>query len=218
MRCDELRCGAVRCDAMRASAGSQLTPPLNPTLLHTTAASRGNRSHFQAAEFMREHENNTFVAKLLHSQSFERFLEDRLTALRAEKKAKASKRGDGFKPPAEMVFFDESIVAKMNRNAISLFSGEKSTPFLDDDSLAIREVYQPPTADTRGLPVRLGRRGWGEERERLSNRYNTQALSKTHHCQSTHAARLPVEVQEGRLSSAPEKSLWQDQERSGIAR
>lgn len=50
---------------------------------------------------------------------------------------------------SEILFFDESIIEKRNR---SLFARKSNTPFLDDQSFVIRELFTCPSPSTWGIP------------------------------------------------------------------
>ena len=51
---------------------------------------------------------------------------------------------------ADIVFFDESIRAKLNRSRFRFYSIR--TPFLSDKTNRHTKTYVPPTPDTSGLP------------------------------------------------------------------
>jgi len=74
------------------------------------------------------------MENVMNSQMFERFLHDVIS--------------QPDRP--EVRFFDESIVAKMNRSALAK---HEPTPFLDDRSDAVNETFQPPPPSNWGLPA-----------------------------------------------------------------
>ena len=80
-----------------------------------------------------------FVEGMLQTQMFSRFVEDRL---------------EGELDP-EVLFFDESINAKMNRSKRVTLSGlaKKTTSFLDDTSNVTTEAFTPPPPSNWGLPA-----------------------------------------------------------------
>ncbi|CAB9508037.1 DENN domain-containing protein 5B [Seminavis robusta] len=76
-----------------------------------------------------------FVEKVVKTQMFQRFLEER--------------QNDPCDPL--FLFFDECIIAKQNRSRM-LNVRQKDTPFLDDPSGAISETFTPPPPSNWGLP------------------------------------------------------------------
>jgi hypothetical protein len=80
-----------------------------------------------------------FVQRVIQTQMFQRFLEE---------------RKDNPMDP-EFRFFDESIIAKINRSKkAKLAQGGKklSTPFLDDEGQKIIKTFTPPPPSNLGLP------------------------------------------------------------------
>jgi len=80
----------------------------------------------------------SFMKKVVSSQMFARFVDERI---------------ENRKQP-EVLFFDESILAKNNRSKKStLISGGKTeTPFLADNSGDVSETFTPPPPSNWGLP------------------------------------------------------------------
>jgi dDENN domain len=76
-----------------------------------------------------------FVKKMLKTQMFQRFLEER--------------QNDACDPL--FLFFDECIIAKQNRSR-RLNVRTRDTPFLDDPSGNIKETFTPPPPSNWGLP------------------------------------------------------------------
>jgi hypothetical protein len=75
-----------------------------------------------------------FLNAVLSSQMFERFIEERI----------ANPNHPQIK------FFDESIIAKLNRSKTQL--SKRETSFLDDNSDAVTEIFNPPPPSNWGLP------------------------------------------------------------------
>eukprot|EP00978_Attheya_sp_CCMP212_P021643 scaffold63488_cov51-Attheya_sp.AAC.2 len=82
--------------------------------------------------------SRSFMKKVVSSQMFARFVDERI---------------ENRKQP-EVLFFDESILAKNNRSKKStLISGGKTeTPFLADNSGDVSETFTPPPPSNWGLP------------------------------------------------------------------
>ncbi|CAN0401931.1 unnamed protein product, partial [Discosporangium mesarthrocarpum] len=98
------------------------------------------------------------MQNFLQSQMFERFLEERTA--------------DHTQP--EVRFFDESIVAKLNRSKTNI---KRETPFLSDNSDAhnqVRVVFSPPAPSNWGLPDDGSQYSYGSSFPRLNkDRYGT---------------------------------------------
>ena len=79
-----------------------------------------------------------YISEVVSTQMFERFVEERVSD----------------PDQAEVLFFDESIVAKNNRSKLKTVKGKgrKTTPFLSDQSGAVTETYMPPLPSNWGLP------------------------------------------------------------------
>lgn len=79
-----------------------------------------------------------FVSSILATQMFQRFIQER--------KANPSS--------PSILFFDQSIIAKNNRSKKTTLTGggKQKTPFLDDTSMQIQEVFTPPSPSYWGLP------------------------------------------------------------------
>jgi uncharacterized membrane protein YgcG len=90
---------------------------------------------FDAPAFIRKQPaaSAAFFTQLCQAQAFQRFIEDRTY-------------------PSEnhsmVLFFDESVVAKLNR---ATFARAKETPFLNDKSFAITKTFVASAADASGL-------------------------------------------------------------------
>lgn len=83
--------------------------------------------------------SSEFLRNILETQLFQRFLEER-------------KENPNL---PEVRFFDESIIAKMNRSKkATLANGgkKKPTPFLNDSSWKVTKVFTPPPPSNLGLP------------------------------------------------------------------
>lgn len=78
------------------------------------------------------------LGRVLTTQMFQRFLEERM-------------ENPG---QTEIRFFDEAIVAKLNRSKVKKMAkgGKIPTPFLDDDSGKITKTYSHPPPSNLGLP------------------------------------------------------------------
>jgi hypothetical protein len=78
-----------------------------------------------------------FVSGILATQMFQRFVQER--------------KENPSSPP--ILFFDQSIIAKNNRSKKTTLTsgGKKETPFLDDTSMKIQEVFTPPPPSNWGL-------------------------------------------------------------------
>lgn len=83
-------------------------------------------------------ETTSYLEQVLRTQMFQRFLEERM-------------ENPG---QTEIRFFDEAIVAKLNRSKVKKMAkgGKVPTPFLDDDSGKITKTYIPPPPNNFGLP------------------------------------------------------------------
>jgi hypothetical protein len=81
--------------------------------------------------------NRNYVARILETQMFNTFLQER-----------AENPND-----AEILFFDESIVAKNNRSKVGnlVKGGKMATPFLSDVSWKIKETFSPASPSNWGL-------------------------------------------------------------------
>eukprot|EP00547_Thalassionema_nitzschioides_P007486 CAMPEP_0194204628 /NCGR_PEP_ID=MMETSP0156-20130528/4096_1 /TAXON_ID=33649 /ORGANISM="Thalassionema nitzschioides, Strain L26-B" /LENGTH=1620 /DNA_ID=CAMNT_0038930687 /DNA_START=42 /DNA_END=4904 /DNA_ORIENTATION=- len=80
-----------------------------------------------------------WVSRVCQTQMFQRFLEER----------------NEHPEDPEIRFFDESIIAKLNRSkkeAIAKGGKKIPTPFLDDDSERITKTFTPPQPSILGLP------------------------------------------------------------------
>lgn len=92
--------------------------------------STGNNALFEDEKFLEDFKNSSpesieFIRRILKTQMFQRFLEERLEN----------------PDDSELRFFDESIVAKKNRSKKStLQTGKKPTPFLDSDRWKVRKL------------------------------------------------------------------------------
>lgn len=92
---------------------------------------------FKKSLFLKEASTDSckiFMGKVLETQSFTKFLLDRLTSQNTQ----------------EVVFFDESIDAKTNRSKLKIY--KKETPFLNDASLKIENTVIAMEADESNLP------------------------------------------------------------------
>jgi IQ calmodulin-binding motif len=79
-----------------------------------------------------------WLSQVLKTQLFQRFLEIRLEDPN----------------DASVLFFDESVIAKNNRSVKkSLKQGKITTPFLDNPSWKISDVFTPPAPSNWGLPA-----------------------------------------------------------------
>jgi hypothetical protein len=102
---------------------------------------KSNSQPFNRDGFMKESshlnsESHEFTVNLLQSQMFERFIEERI-----------SNPGQ-----PEIMFFNESIIQKMNRSATLTRGKKKATPFLSDNSDNVSETFNPPPPSNWGLP------------------------------------------------------------------
>jgi hypothetical protein len=92
-------------------------------------------ARFDSDGFYKRHEyRSRFLSDMVETQMFEKFIQDReLTPM-----------------PDEIRLFDEAILDKRRRNR---FSGQKyTTPFLDNTSWDIAEVFSPPLPSLHGVP------------------------------------------------------------------
>ncbi|KAG7394019.1 hypothetical protein PHYBOEH_005909 [Phytophthora boehmeriae] len=109
--------------------------PANPPSTHVKS---GEQDLFDSKRFLQENFDNVsrpFVALLISTQMFDRFIEDRV-----------------FNPKLpEVLFFDQSINQKLNR---SLTIGKKKydCSFLEDRSDEIQETFIAPPPSNIGLP------------------------------------------------------------------
>jgi len=97
---------------------------------------------FRSAEFLASLNlpsgSHHFVSSMLATQMFQRFVQER--------------QANPSSP--SILFFDQSIVAKNNRSKKTTLKGggKQKTPFLDDTSMQIQEVFTPPPPSNWGLP------------------------------------------------------------------
>lgn len=102
----------------------------------------GSMGEFQHEEFVKDFTSDgncrVWMSKVVSSQMFERFIEERIS--------------DPDQP--EVLFFDESIIAKNNRSRLRTVKGKgkKTTPFLSDQSGAVTDTFTPPAPSNWGLP------------------------------------------------------------------
>lgn len=82
--------------------------------------------------------SHRFVASVLATQMFQRFVQER----------------QAHPSNPTVLFFDQSIIAKNNRSKKTTLTtgGKQKTPFLDDTSMKIQEVFTPPPPSNWGLP------------------------------------------------------------------
>ncbi|CAN0409156.1 unnamed protein product, partial [Ectocarpus fasciculatus] len=105
--------------------------------------------------------SHAFMNAFLDSQMFERFLEERTA--------------NPTQP--EVRFFDESIAAKLNRSKTNPI--KKDTPFLNDQSDAHNQVFNPPAPSNWGLPDDGSQYAYGLSFPRLNkDRYGTVRWAK----------------------------------------
>jgi pentatricopeptide repeat protein len=78
-------------------------------------------------------QSHEFFRQFCETQAFQRFIEDRMYPSENH---------------SQVLFFDESVVAKLNR---STFTKSRETPFLNDKSFAITKTFVASAADTTGL-------------------------------------------------------------------
>eukprot|EP00948_MAST-09A_sp_MAST-9A-sp1_P001997 g1997.t1 len=145
-----------------------------------TFRSRSNRHCFNASGFIKdiqkrstlwENRHRRFVDALLFSQTWERFLENRINevALRLilekhnnenENGLKGGKLGNndgstllpglvGSTDFEEVRFFDETISKKLNRSFFN--PTPKPTPFLSSKSQQVNKIFNPPSAIAQGF-------------------------------------------------------------------
>ncbi|SPR01821.1 unnamed protein product (mitochondrion) [Plasmodiophora brassicae] len=81
--------------------------------------------------------HRALLAAVTETQMFERFIRDRCPV------------SDGARVPDDVRYFDEVIVAKLNR---SNFHKHRSTPFLDDTSSAVTTTFVAPLPNHVGIP------------------------------------------------------------------
>ena len=81
-----------------------------------------------------------FLREMVETQAFSQFVDERVLHLKKNQ---------------DVIFFDESIDAKMDRYMLrKLFKQTTDTPFLNDRNVNIHvKTYVPPSPDTSGLPV-----------------------------------------------------------------
>ncbi|CAG9334418.1 unnamed protein product [Blepharisma stoltei] len=92
----------------------------------------GGSKFFSHHEFLETHPDNSrsYMKEMINSQMFSSFL---------EKKLRPKNNDDYF----EVLYFDESIVAKMNRSKLKYTKA--STPFIEDKSVGFKDVAQVPS-------------------------------------------------------------------------
>lgn len=98
----------------------------------------GNDSLFDGEAFLRENHDaasRPFMAQLIATQMFDRFVEDRVFSARLP----------------EVLFFDQSINQKLNRS-LSIGKKKYDCSFLDDRSDDIEETFIAPAPSNIGLP------------------------------------------------------------------
>lgn len=96
-----------------------------------------------------------FLVKMLASQMFATFINEKIEALTAEANANHTNNNNNNSSNAvlapEIRFFDESIVAKRNRSKLTL--KKTATPFLQDVSQEVREIYVVPPPNAQQVPL-----------------------------------------------------------------
>eukprot|EP01038_Epipyxis_sp_PR26KG_P004270 gene4270-6049_t len=92
---------------------------------------------FKFQEFLSEHSSDwqPFIREMIGTQSFTQFVDERVLL---------------FKQDQDVVFFDESIDAKLNRYTFKTVVID--TPFLKDKTNKHIKTYVPPTPDLSDLP------------------------------------------------------------------
>ena len=98
---------------------------------------------FRNEAFIADHPTNwqPFLITLVHSQAFSQFVDERVGRLQAGEQK-------GFQSN-DVVFFDESIDAKMNRYSFALTLND--TPFLSSTADVHAKSYVPPSPDSTGI-------------------------------------------------------------------
>ncbi len=106
-------------------------------MLKSSDFTDSRRSGFNDGAFLKLHPESDvpFLTKLLQSQMFARFVEDRI------------KNPD----MNEVKFLDEKIIEKLNRS-IAVMKKKGETPFLDSVEMEIKSTYSAPLPDIRDLP------------------------------------------------------------------
>lgn len=98
----------------------------------------GSDSLFDGEAFLRENHDaasRPFMAQLIATQMFDRFVEDRVFSPRLP----------------EVLFFDQSINQKLNRS-LSIGKKKYDCSFLDDRTDDIQETFIAPAPSNIGLP------------------------------------------------------------------
>ena len=106
-------------------------------LVYPSKANPFPRNRFKESEFLSSSESDwrIFLRPLLSSQAFHQFVDVRLSR-------------SGWTDP-EIIFFDESIDAKINRYTFRL--RRHDTPFLTNESTKHAKTHVAPTVDLQGL-------------------------------------------------------------------
>jgi hypothetical protein len=106
--------------------------------LSAAGSNKATDSLFDTETFLRDNvdaPSRPFVAQLIGTQMFDRFVEDRV-----------------FSPMLpEVLFFDQSINQKLNRS-ITIGKKKYDCTFLDDRSDEVRETFIAPPPSNIGLP------------------------------------------------------------------
>ena len=128
-------------------AFTSLLKDYRPFLILPTAANPSPDPCFHAKSFLRHHDSGAqgFLAELLATQAFTNFCEERMHP--------------SPHTQSDVVFFDESIVAKRNRSRLNR---NQPTPFLADERYALKETYVVPVADVTGCKGEYRYERWPE--------------------------------------------------------
>jgi hypothetical protein len=104
---------------------------------------------FRKEAFLAEHPSDwrAFLSGLVESQTFSQFVDERVGRVQ-------SSQGSG-PLPSDIVFFDESIDAKINRSGIMSLVGPIDTPFLKTTCSNHIKTYVPPSPDTSDLEGKI---------------------------------------------------------------